>query len=673
MEKFGNYRIDQKLGEGGMGVVYLATDEELERRVALKTLISGAGQDEERLARFLREAKAVSRLQHPSIVTMYHFGVEGDTRYLVMEYIEGKTLRKIIAGQPLPISQLIEYAIQIADGLALAHEKGVIHRDLKAENVMITPRGQVKILDFGLAKLKEAKPQAADEETAFRTEFGMVVGTVSTMSPEQAMGREVDARSDIFSLGVIFYQMATGKLPFEGPTPQATLALILNQEPIAVSDLNPEIPPELARLIQQCMQKSHVFRPSAADLVLRLKNIQASLSAGKLVTPDIRQSATAPSMDSKSVTRMSVTAMPAPSAGSGKISAVSVAAASGVRTPSAMAMQAESPGRVSSLKTTYYAIRTARIAFSILTLTVPLSYLIIFVIGGGLIRAQIVEGTWVMRYMQAVVTPALSLVDRIFTFRMVSGGWNFMLLVLAVAAFIVRHLIMLPAEAAEHWAKSRLLKARACAPQTAAMSVSERGGASGSRLALLREYAETKRVLSQEKKPLAFLSIDVVGSTQMKRGEDRLTVEHAFVEFKKYVERILNGHNCWKSAWTPDGVMCAFHATADAVKSGQEVLAGLAWFNKGVHNLRVPFAVRAGVHSGEVVFPDDKDMVEISDFTIDVTGHLQKYGTQNTLWVSKEAVDTLSDTSGFRLLERQVDNHGVFEWAPPAEKAAAQQ
>ena len=671
MEKFGNYRIDQKLGEGGMGVVYLATDEELERRVALKTLISGAGQDEERLARFLREAKAVSRLQHPSIVTMYHFGVEGDTRYLVMEYIEGKTLRKIISGKPLPISQLVEYAIQIADGLALAHEKGVIHRDLKAENVMITPRGQVKILDFGLAKLKEVKAQSGDEETAFRTEFGMVVGTVSTMSPEQAMGREVDARSDVFSLGVILYQMATGKLPFEGPTPQATLALILNQEPIGVSDLNPEIPPELARLVQQCMQKSHVFRPSAADLVLRLKNIQASLSAGKLVTPDIRQSANAPSMDSKSVTRMSVTAMPAPSGtGSGKISSVN--AASGVRTPSATGMSAEDAGKVSSFKTTYYAIRTGRILFSILTLTAPLSYLMIFIIGGGLIRAQVVEGTWLMNYMQAVVTPALSLVDRIFTFRMVSGGWNFMLLVLAVAAFIVRHLIMLPAEAAEHWAKSRLLKARASAPQTASMSVSERGGSSGSRLALLREYAETKRVLSQEKKPLAFLSIDVVGSTQMKRGEDRLTVEHAFVEFKKFVERILNGNNCWKSAWTPDGVMCAFHSTPDAVKSGQEVVAGLPWFNKGVHNLRVPFAVRAGVHCGEVVFPDDKDMVEISDFTIDVTGHLQKHGTQNTLWVSKEAVDTLSDTSGFSMLEQQVDNHGVFEWVPPAEEAAAQ-
>jgi serine/threonine protein kinase/class 3 adenylate cyclase len=672
MEKFGNYRIDQKLGEGGMGVVYLATDLELERRVALKTLISGAEEDEERLARFLREAKAVSRLQHPSIVTMYHFGVEGSTRYLVMEYIEGKTLRKMISGQPLPISQMLDYAIQIADGLSLAHERGVIHRDLKAENVMVTPRGQVKILDFGLAKLKETKTQSGDEETAFRTEFGMVVGTVSTMSPEQAMGREVDARSDIFSLGVIFYQMATGKLPFEGPTPQATLALILNQEAPPVTDLNPEVPPELARLIQQCMQKSHVFRPSATDLVLRLKNIQASQGSGKVTTSDVRQPAGAPSMDSRSVTSLSITAsVPAMTQpGSGKTSSVKTPAIS-LTTPSATAMQAAGAGNVASLKGTYYAIRIARIAFSILTLTVPLSYLLMFIIGGGLIRSQVIEGTMLMRYIQAVVTPALSLVDRIFTFRMVSNGWNFMLLILAVAAFVARHLIMLPAEAGEHWAKSRLLKARASAPQTAAMSVSDRSG-SGSRLALLREYAETKKVLFQEKKPLAFMSVDVVGSTQMKRGEDKLMVEHAFVEFKKYVERILNSNNCWKSAWTPDGVMCAFRSAPEAVKAGQEVLSGLGWFNSGVHNLRTPFAVRAGVHYGEVVFPDNKDMVEVSDFTIDVTGHLQKHGSQNTLWVSKETVDMLSDTSGFKMLEQQIDSHGVFEWVPSVEKAAAQ-
>lgn len=672
MEKFGNYRIDQKLGEGGMGVVYLATDLELERRVALKTLISGAEEDEERLARFLREAKAVSRLQHPSIVTMYHFGVEGSTRYLVMEYIEGKTLRKMISGQPLPISQMLDYAIQIADGLSLAHERGVIHRDLKAENVMVTPRGQVKILDFGLAKLKETKTQSGDDETAFRTEFGMVVGTVSTMSPEQAMGREVDARSDIFSLGVIFYQMATGKLPFEGPTPQATLALILNQEAPPVTDLNPEVPPELARLIQQCMQKSHVFRPSATDLVLRLKNIQAQLGSGKLAALDIRPSAGAPSMDSRSVTSLSTTAsVPAMTQpGSGKTSSVKTPAIS-LTTPSATAMQVAQAGNVASLKGTYYAIRIARIAFSILTLTVPLSNLLMFIIGGGLIRSQVIEGTMLMRYMQAVVTPALSLVDRIFTFRMVSNGWNFMLLILAVAAFVARHLIMLPAEAGEHWAKSRLLKARASAPQTAAMSVSDRSG-SGSRLALLRKYNESKKVLFQEKKPLAFMSIDVVGSTQMKRGEDKLTVEHAFVEFKKFVERILNSNNCWKSAWTPDGVMCAFRGAPEAVTAGQEVLSGLGWFNSGVHNLRTPFAVRAGVHYGEVVFPDDKDMVEVSDFTIDVAGHLQKHGAQNTLWVSKEAVDMLSDTSGFKMLEQQVDSHGVFEWAPSVEKAAAQ-
>ncbi len=672
MEKFGNYRIDQKLGEGGMGVVYLATDLDLDRQVALKTLISGAEQDEERMARFLREAKAVSRLQHPSIVTMYHFGVEADTRYLVMEYVEGKTLRKIINGQPMPISQLVEIAIQVADGLALAHEKGVIHRDLKAENVMVTPRGQVKILDFGLAKLKEqqAAIPAGDEETAFKTEFGMVVGTVSTMSPEQAMGREVDARSDIFSLGVIFYQMATGHLPFEGPTPQATLALILNQEPAPVADLNPEAPPELARLIHQCLHKSHVFRPNATEVVARLKNIQASMSANRLVSSEIRKLAE-PSGQQPAVTPTSVDV--AATASSGSQSAVQpksgARSAVAMPAPGSATMPAVDGAETAKLRTTYYAIRAGRIVLSIVTLTVPLSYLLYFTIGGGLIRAQVVEGTLLMRYMQAVVTPVLSLVDRIFTFRMVMNGWNFMLLGLGVAGFIVRHLALLPVEVAEHWAKTKLMKARASAPQTAAIAVSEK--ASAPRLALLREYAETKAVLFQQKKPLAFLSLDVVGSTRMKRGEDQLVVEHAFAEFKKFVDRILGLHNCWKSAWTPDGVMCAFPKVSDAVTAGQEILRGLPWFNSGIHQLKQPFALRCGLHTGEVVFPDDKEMAEISDFAIDVAGHLQKHGAQDTLWVSREVISQLADNSGFHALEEEVDHQKVFEWRPAAEKAAA--
>ncbi len=671
--KFGNYRVDQKLGEGGMGVVYLATDTELDRRVALKTLLSGSAsgaQNEELISRFLREAKAASRLQHPSIVTMYHFGVEGDTRYMVMEYIDGMTLKKVISGRPLNMGQLLEIAIQVADGLAVAHEKGVIHRDLKSENVMVTPRGQVKILDFGLAKLREnAAAPANDEETAFRTEFGMVVGTVSTMSPEQAMGREVDARTDIFSFGVVLYQMATGKLPFEGPTPQATLALILNQEPTPVTQLNPDVPPELERLIQQCLQKSHVFRPTAAELVTRLKNIQASLSVNRMVSAEIR----AISMPSTPATVPSATRVPAAASGSAAKSDPRMTAS----TPgsSSVIPKVEEDPAIASKRATYLAIKIARIAVSLATLTIPLSYLAYFVVGGGLVRAELIEGTALMRFMQAVVTPVLAFADRVFTFSsgMVVNGWNFMMLLLGIGAFVVRHLLLLPIEAGEHWAKSRLMKARASAPQTSAIAVtSERGSAP--RLALLREYAETKKVLFQEKKTLAFLAIDVIGSTKMKIGEDQLVVEHAFAEYKKFVDRILGLNNCWKTAWTPDGVMCAFADPRQAVKAGQELITGLPWFNDGVHGLKQRFAVRCGVHCGDVVFPDNKEMQEISDFVIDVAGHLQKYGSEDTVWASREVLERLDDNTGFQPVERQVDNHSVFEWRPArtTAKAAAQ-
>ncbi len=251
--KFGSYRIDSKLGEGGMGVVYRATDTELDRPVAIKTLISSS--DEESVARFMREAKAASRLQHPAIITIHQFGVEGEMRFIVMEYVEGKTLKSIINGQPMRLNQLCEIAIQVADGLAMAHEMHIIHRDMKAENVMVTPRGQVKILDFGLAKLKEPEKTGDDAATVYQTQVGVIMGTISHMSPEQALGSDVDPRADIFSFGVVLYEMATGKMPFDGPSPQATLARILNQEPTVVRELNPQAPQDLEKLINQCLQK----------------------------------------------------------------------------------------------------------------------------------------------------------------------------------------------------------------------------------------------------------------------------------------------------------------------------------------------------------------------------------------------------------------------------------
>jgi serine/threonine protein kinase/class 3 adenylate cyclase len=655
---FGNYRIEEKLGEGGMGVVYLATDTNLDRKVALKTLLTHAADDEERISRFLREAKAASRLQHPAIVTLYQFGVEGQTQYMAMEFVEGKTLRKIIGSEPMGVNQLLEIAIQIADGLAVAHEKGVIHRDLKAENVMVTPRGQVKILDFGLAKLKEATVVSDDQETAFRTEFGMVVGTVSTMSPEQALGKEVEPRSDIFSLGVILYQMATGMLPFSGPTPQAILASILNQEPPPPGQLNPDMPPELDRLIQQCLQKNHVFRPTSAELVTRLKNILSSLSADKLVSSELRAA-------TSSMAGMPSAVAPA-TPSSGKMAAAKIPSGSRIAMPAAAssatipAVIPEGPENQGLARGMYAGAKTLRIAVQLLSLSVPLAFLAYFVISGGLIRPEVVQGTWFMKFIEAVVVPPLSVVERTFTFRLVMNTWNFMLLLLAVGAFVLRHLLVLPLEHLEHWAKTRVVWAQAAVPQTAAITASGRG--SNERLALLREYAEAKKVLFQEKRPLAFLSLDVAGSTRLKQGEDPLVVEHAFVEYKKFVERILNANNCWKTAWTPDGVMAAFRNAPEAVNAAQEVLRGLPWFNDGVHKLRQKFAVRGGVHWGEVVVPDEKGLAEISDVVIDVAGHIQKGAAENTVWISREALSQMGQTPGFRAVEREVDNHAVFEW-----------
>ena len=209
----GNYHIDEKLGAGGMGVVYRATDKQLGRLVAIKTLTLGSTMRREFLARFLREARAESQLQHPCVVVIHQMSIESDPPYIVMEYVEGRTLKEIISGKPLPVNQLCEIAIQVADGLAAAHEKDIIHRDIKSQNIMLTPRGQVKILDFGLAKMKQAtKPSATVEKTMilgevsltpeveekadaqtihdFKTTAGTIMGTASNMSPEQAGGRK---------------------------------------------------------------------------------------------------------------------------------------------------------------------------------------------------------------------------------------------------------------------------------------------------------------------------------------------------------------------------------------------------------------------------------------------------------------------------------------------------
>ena len=657
-EKFGHYRIEEKLGEGGMGVVYRATDLQLDRAVAIKTLPATEGESSvETTQRFLREAKATSRLQHPSIVTIHHVGVEGDTRYVVMEMVDGENLASMINRRPMDPAQICDIGIQVADGLAVAHEAGVVHRDIKAENVMVGPRGQVKILDFGLAKLREVQATTNDPATRL-TKVGTIMGTVTHMSPEQALGSDVDFRTDIFSFGVMLYEMSTGRLPFEASTVQATLARILNQEPKPVEELNPTIPPDLARIIHECLSKDRVLRPSLNDIVGQLKAIRFGLTGDR---PSSTVMTRTQQIAADAVARPSGSSvMKPPSAAQAKPGS-SVAARPG----SAI----EPPKHPTAIKGAYWAIRIFRYGVSLATLTIPLAFLAYFVIGGGIIKPEVLEGTKMLAFMQAIVMPALELSQKLFTFRPIVDGWNLMLAGFAIITFVLRQLILLPIEKFEHKVRSKLVRSAAAAPKSA--DVGPTDTRTSSRLAMLREYTETKKALFQEKRHLAFLAIDVVGSTKMKIGEDKLVIEHAFVEYKKFIERILKNNEIWKVAWAPDGIMCAFPTSQDAVNAAQEVLRGLDWFNDGVHQLRTKFNVRCGVNAGEVVFPESKRMEEVSDEVVDCAGHMQKYAAPGTVWVSALVHDELKDHSGFKSIETNVDGHRVFEWRAEAKQDAA--
>src|SRR6266496_2100035 len=270
-----HYRILGKLGEGGMGVVYRAIDTRLERTVALKILPREAVGDPERRWRFEREAKAASALNHPNIVTIYDIDrapLDGGEAvdFIAMECVEGETLDHVLAGRRLNIEETLAYATQIAGALAAAHSAGIIHRDVKPGNVMVTPSGQVKMLDFGLAKLVEARgggsqPGTSSDSLAATitgalaapgTRQGAILGTLAYMSPEQAQGNPVDARSDVFSLGTILYEMLAGNRPFRGDSNLMTLAAILRDPVPPLKGLRPEIPEDLDRIVSRSLEKN---------------------------------------------------------------------------------------------------------------------------------------------------------------------------------------------------------------------------------------------------------------------------------------------------------------------------------------------------------------------------------------------------------------------------------
>ncbi|MEW5900002.1 MAG: protein kinase [Acidobacteriota bacterium] len=285
-----HYRILEKIGEGGMGAVYKALDTHLDRTVAVKVLPHEKVADPDRKQRFVQEAKAASSLNHPNIVIVHDIASDRGLDFIVMEYVEGKTLDQLVGRKGLKLNEALGYAVQIADGLAKAHAAGIVHRDLKPTNIMVTGEGRVKILDFGLAKLTEevqegdlAPTMTLGRPEKPKTEEGFILGTVAYMSPEQAEGRKVDSRSDVFSFGSLLYEMLTGSKAFHGETRMSTLAAILREEPKPALQLNEALPPEVEQVLARCLRKDPQRRwQNMSDLRVVLQDLKEDSESGKL-------------------------------------------------------------------------------------------------------------------------------------------------------------------------------------------------------------------------------------------------------------------------------------------------------------------------------------------------------------------------------------------------------